>query len=223
MSIPFKAGLASIVTVLALVFLSNWLHRPFQSEKTEWNVQPVAFLPADLEDKTEQSLSMPQPLTLPNSTKNQDSLLVLPKSFEEVVDSPLPLSSTLPSLQPTLNEIPLPPIEGFARVRKSSLTQQLPDKVFGLDELDQPPRLLNRPRATFPEGLIRRGIAKGRVVLIVKIDKEGRAELEEIIESSDPELAQAAAAVVKQARFSSPLHKGKSVETRFRWPLVLQR
>lgn len=94
--------------------------------------------------------------------------------------------------------------------------------VFDFSDLDQPPQLLFIPSFEYPPELIRRRIDSGTVVLRIRIDTTGRAELEEVVSSTHEQLVPAAKRIVERARFSVTEIQGRPVEVRGEWPLTLQ-
>lgn len=144
---------------------------------------------------------------------------------------PPPKTPPLPQLDIEINS-PAPPIRATTsrNVRPSmmmaSFSNNQPQErrrmIFSLHDLDDQPRLLNRPRVTFPQALRNRGLKEGRVVLEVKINPNGQVEVLRIIESSEPEFGEVATDFAERARFSPPKKDGRAVAARFRWPIVLR-
>ncbi len=94
--------------------------------------------------------------------------------------------------------------------------------VFDFSDLDHPPQLLFIPPFDYPPVLIRRRIDSGTVVLRIRIDTSGRAELEAVVSSTHDQLVPVAEGIVRSARFSVTEINGRPVEVRGEWPLTLQ-
>jgi len=92
---------------------------------------------------------------------------------------------------------------------------------FGLDQLDQSPRLLTPIRVEFPDSLQKRGIRKAQAKLHIIINERGVVILKNITYIDYPELKGAISQAVQQARFTPPLKSGKVVNAEFIWPLQL--
>jgi len=99
------------------------------------------------------------------------------------------------------------------------------DSRVRVAELDQTPRLLNRPSVRFPSKLARTGVREGRVMLEVTINTSGKVSVDRVLNSSHPahsELAAAARSFASRARYSKPTKNGRPVQAVFHWPLVLK-
>lgn len=95
-------------------------------------------------------------------------------------------------------------------------------EVFTFADLPQAPQVLNTPRITYPQALIRRGIKEGKVIVLIEINEQGRARVLEMISSTHPKLEPVAKRIVKGARFTIPKVNGEVVKVRGKWPLHLQ-
>lgn len=95
-------------------------------------------------------------------------------------------------------------------------------KTFDLAELDNRPRLLNRPLYNFPDSLARRSIKKVIVEARVIIHETGRLTLVKIVKMPHPEIKHAAQKWVRQALFSAPKKDGIPVKGTFILPLELE-
>lgn len=93
---------------------------------------------------------------------------------------------------------------------------------FGLDELDDSPRLLTPLQIKFSPQMRQKGVRKVAVKLHVVIDQQGVVLLQAIKENPYPELASALRTMVRRARFTPPKRLGKRVRAEFIWPLVLK-
>lgn len=93
--------------------------------------------------------------------------------------------------------------------------------VFEFKDLRESPRILYVPTIRYPESLIRRRINQGEVVMLIEIDPEGRATVEQVISSTRPELESVAVDAIRRARFTIPKMDGRPVRVRGRLPLTL--
>lgn len=95
-------------------------------------------------------------------------------------------------------------------------------KTFDLSDLDDLPRLLNRPLYTYPASLERRGIKKSVVEIMVIVHETGRLTIEKFIKLDHPDLKPAAEKFIRQALFSAPKKDGVAVKGKFILPLELK-
>lgn len=165
-------------------------------------------------------LQPPPPLAPPlPENKIENEMLLLPElkpSLQKLTLHPLEISLA-PSAQEALS-IGIS-LEGLA-METDSIGEI--EEVFDFQDLSQSPSVVNLPRINYPRELIRRGIKKGQVVLIIQIDKTGKARLEQIISSTHSQLEPVAKDVVRQVRFTPPTINGTPVTVRGEWPLFLQ-
>jgi len=92
-------------------------------------------------------------------------------------------------------------------------------QAFGLNELDDVPRLLTSLKINFPKSLVRKGIRKITVELDVLIDENGKVVLRNIISNPYPEFEPIIQNLMQKARFTAPKKAGISVRAVFNWPL----
>lgn len=93
--------------------------------------------------------------------------------------------------------------------------------IFEFKDLRESPRILYVPTIRYPESLIRRRITEGEVVMLIEIDQEGRATVEQVVSSTRPELEAVAMDAIRRARFTIPKIDGRPVRVRGRLPLTL--
>jgi TonB family protein len=96
--------------------------------------------------------------------------------------------------------------------------------IFEFDELEERPRLINRPRLVFPRELERRGVREVRVIAQIVIDESGRTTVEKIISSSydHPSVERAARQTIAQARYTVPRRDGQPVKATRRFQLKME-
>ncbi len=88
-------------------------------------------------------------------------------------------------------------------------------------DLDQTPRPLPGSTLDFPRRL-KRNPAEGRVILLIKLDEQGRV-LEAQVESSNlPEFEEVVAAQVSRWSFSPPTRNGQPVRAQARLPIPIR-
>ena len=115
---------------------------------------------------------------------------------------------------------PRPATKPVAAVR--SAPRQPMRTTYSAGELDSQPRLINRPGATYPAGLLRNGIRQGRVVLEVSISTTGRCSVRRVISASHTEFSSMARSFASRARFTVPRKNGSPVTAIYHWPLILR-
>lgn len=92
-------------------------------------------------------------------------------------------------------------------------------QAFGLDELDDVPRLLTNLEIKYPSSLVRKGIRRIEVELDVLIDESGKVVLRRIVRNPHPEFESIIQKLMKKARFTAPKKNGVPVRAAFNWPL----
>lgn len=94
--------------------------------------------------------------------------------------------------------------------------------ILAASDLDTAPSLLPPyPAFDYPPELIREGIQKGQVILIIIIHESGDTEIESIESATHPELIRIALHIANRARFTPPRYNGEAVKARYRWPINL--
>lgn len=93
---------------------------------------------------------------------------------------------------------------------------------FGLDQLDQLPRLLTELKVRFPRDLIERGIVRFAAELSVVIDESGAVFLKRVVRNPHPEMDSEIQRVIRRARFTTPTKDGVPVRAAFVWPLLFE-
>ena len=82
--------------------------------------------------------------------------------------------------------------------------------------------MIASPRFDYPQSLIRRGIRKGTVDLLIRIDKKGNANVLQVLSSSHNELTRVAKRLVERSRFTTPKIDGVPVTVDGNLPLTLE-
>ena len=96
-------------------------------------------------------------------------------------------------------------------------------QAFGLDELDDIPRLLTRVKTVYPRVLVKQGILQTIVKLDVFIDETGKPSLVAIRSKHQKALSNTINELIKRARFTPPTKDGQPVSARFVWPVEFQK
>jgi outer membrane biosynthesis protein TonB len=95
------------------------------------------------------------------------------------------------------------------------------ERMFTFEDLEEPPRMINRPNFRFPPSLVRRGITSGRVNVEIDILPDGRAEFRRIVSLTHPELEGVARQILSRVRFTRPMVNGQPQQVRGVIPLNL--
>lgn len=88
-------------------------------------------------------------------------------------------------------------------------------EIFELGDVDSPPQPRTRIEFSYPAAAKRKGIT-GVVKIEYVVNREGRTENIQIIESPDRTLSDATADVIRRARFEPATKGGQSVKVRMR-------
>lgn len=101
------------------------------------------------------------------------------------------------------------------------VVQTLKD-FFTFEDLSQPPRYLTTPRLIYPKELIRRGILRGTVILLIEIDEKGKAKPLEVVSADYPQLIREAMNIVTKTPFTVPMVNGAPKKVTGEWKITLQ-
>lgn len=103
----------------------------------------------------------------------------------------------------------------------SSATALGTEDFVDFSALDEPPRPLPGSTFDFPRRLKRKAVS-GRVVLLIKLDEQGRV-IESTVESSNlPDFERIVASQVGKWRFSPPTRQGEPVRAQARFPVPIK-
>jgi protein TonB len=164
-------------------------------------------------------------------------LTYTPPEVEEIVEDlpppeeeepPPELEAEPPSLSLAQLDIALNPGTGGALVGDFSMPTIAStaaalgtEDFIDFSDLDQVPRPLPGSNLNFPRRLKRRAVS-GRVVLLIKLDEQGRV-LESSVESSSlPEFEKIVASQVAKWRFTPPTRQGEPVRAQARFPVPIK-
>ncbi|MEC5126316.1 TonB family protein [Verrucomicrobiales bacterium BCK34] len=196
--------LALIATVGLLMFLS--VIRLYKSEPTQTlslrtlNTMPPASLPAPPPPPVEQ----PPP----------------PPEMKELPKLNIELDSVAPPIKATLDR----DVELRLETTDFAPQQDQPQErmTFSSSELDSSPRLVSRPRVSFPAAQRKRGVTEGRVTLEVLINTSGKVNVRRVLDSSHNDFTAMARTFASNSRFTPPRKNGRAVNALFKWPLILR-
>jgi hypothetical protein len=164
-------------------------------------------------------LSPPPPPPPPEVPDEQDEMLDETVELEDVVEM-VPLEVLDIELNPNVAGALAVAVKAKQFKYKMDLVADM--KTFDLAELDDLPRLLNRPLYKYPPALSRRGIKKSMVEIMVIVHENGKLTIEDFMKLDYPELQSTAEKFIRQARFSAPKKDGQAVKGKFILPLELK-
>jgi protein TonB len=119
--------------------------------------------------------------------------------------------------QTDLSDLAPPKIENMSSPFLSHLNVDW--QAFGLNELDDVPRLLTNLKINYPNSLVLKGIRHIEVELDVLIDESGKVVLRRIVRNPHPEFESIIQKLMNKARFTAPKKNGVPVRAAFNWPL----
>lgn len=93
---------------------------------------------------------------------------------------------------------------------------------FTFEDLRSPPRPISVPSIEIPRPLLRAGFREGSVVLYIRIDRRGRVDVLDVIESSHRELEMPARRAAARSLFEIPTIDGEPTEVYGHWPLTIR-
>ncbi len=138
--------------------------------------------------------------------------------------APTPPDVPLSALPVHLSVTPDPNLLRTASVSQLGEGLDLGEEIrrYTFADLRGGPRVISVPPVSIPVRLARRGFARGRVVFSIRILPDGSVEVLDVIESSHPELIEAARRSASRARFEPPEIDGQRVPVEGNWPLVIE-
>ncbi|MBL4801617.1 MAG: energy transducer TonB [Emcibacter sp.] len=158
----------------------------------------------------------PPPPKRPDEPEDQQEEVVKLQDMTDVV----PLEALDIDLNPNVTDALAVAVKTKKFKIRTSLAADF--KTFDLGELDDLPRLINRPLYTYPASLSRRGIKNSVVEVMVIVHENGRLTIKKFTKLDYPELQSAAEKFIRQALFSAPKKDGKAVKGKFILPLELK-
>lgn len=165
------------------------------------------------------SVLAPPPPPPPSSSRPQPTHavnLAVSAAKGPVALAVMEIDVPLPSLtKPTVTDVK--PLVQTLQFDSQSLIASL--STFGLDELDELPRLLAPISVRLPQALRQQGVKFGQLKLHIIIHETGKVELVTVNHVQYSELHQVVDRIIKQARFSSPRREGQKVKAEFIWPV----
>lgn len=204
--------LVALSMVLLLIFMQQLRREPPLSQ-ARLMVREVSIA----------QLAPPPPPPQSQTQTNVDTApqLVLPQQASGTSVHVSPIETELPSvIEPNLDlgqQIEL--TMDFALAPSHTLDEIA---TFGLDQLDQAPRLLNRINARIPADIASQGVDELKLMLHVIIHETGKVELVGTPDLQYPQLTPVANKIVHQAHFTSPMRYGEKVKAEFYWPVRIK-
>lgn len=95
-------------------------------------------------------------------------------------------------------------------------------QIFQFSDLESVPTMISAPRFDYPQSLIRRGIKKGTVDMLIRIDEAGKATVLEVVSSPHEDLTRVAKNLIERTRFTIPQIDGRPVVVDGNLPLTLE-
>jgi protein TonB len=216
-------------TVLLFVFLATMRlldagRVPDQTLRPMETIKEVAAVPPPPPpENLEEPPPPPPPAMLPSLELQIESTApALAASLDPRVDLTMRPSDFELEVDPTPQvRPPRPPVSTSAPPVVTSRPPQV-KSTYDAGELDAKPRLVNRPSASYPTTMLRRGVREGKVLLEVSISTSGRLSVRRVISSSHPDFTKMARSFAARARFTVPKKNGRPVTAIYRWPLILK-
>jgi periplasmic protein TonB len=161
-----------------------------------------------------------------------------PRPLEEQVkpepdepDPPLP-ELDMPPPKPSLEQLELSLNPGLggdlsfdAQIHLTVSTESADElsKLFGFNELDEVPRLVQQGRPKMQQSAefqrLMRKAGEKQVVLEVALSPQGVVTVQRVQSATHEALIPAATQAAESSRFSPPMRNGQAVRARYTWPL----
>lgn len=158
----------------------------------------------------------PQPTREPIEPKREVRLPDFQESFQELNLRELELS-----LNPGIGDALAMGVGSVSLEQEVDILEQI-QQVFQFSDLESTPSMIASPRFDYPQSLIRRGIRKGTVELLIRIDKKGNASVLQVVSSPHDDLTRVARRLVGRSRFTIPKIDGLPVVVDGNLPLTLE-
>lgn len=203
-SVYMFAFLSSVGLLLCIVALLSFI------------LQPSSNLPKGLvlREINTPYIPPPPPKTMTQSAQASDIQLNVQGTGANVKPA---LLQSMPIVSFDMPDAPI--------LRSPEMTINVPEinwLGYGLNQLDQVPRLLSDATINIPPALKRQNVGPVNIKLEVSIDTSGSVSLIRIVFNPYPELRFEIEQMVKRARFTAPQKGGENVKARFIWPLEVQ-
>ncbi|MBC2603638.1 energy transducer TonB [Puniceicoccus vermicola] len=201
------ALVAGVLTFLLFLLLPLSRMLSPDSDEERWNVREIT--PAQVPPPPP-----PEPVESQQSSLASAAAPDLRPAPEQLSLKALPITL---SVNPDADLIASPAISSLAGGFNAG------DEIrrFTFADLDGGPRVLSVPPVSIPLRLARRGFGRGRVVFSIRILTDGSVEILDVLESTHPELIDAARRSASRARFEPPEINGQPVEVEGKWPLLI--
>lgn len=158
----------------------------------------------------------PQPTREPIEPEKEVRRPEFQESFQELNLRELELS-----LNPGIGDALAMGVGSVSLEQEVDILEQI-QQVFQFRDLESTPSMIASPRFDYPQSLIRRGIRKGTVELLIRIDKKGNASVLQVVSSPHDDLTRVARRLVGRSRFTIPKIDGLPVVVDGNLPLNLE-
>ena len=193
------------VVLFLLIPLTQMLQTPQKADVTLREMQMIAFAP---------------PKAPPAREQNDPEKEVEPPKLKESSQE-LDLSQLELSLNPGIGDALAMGVGSFRLESEVDILDQI-QQVFQFHDLESVPSMIASPRFDYPKSLIRRGIRKGTVELLIRIDVKGNAIVIRVVSSPHEDLTRVAKNLVERSRFTIPEIDGRPVMVDGNLPLTLK-
>ncbi|HAT59372.1 MAG TPA: hypothetical protein DCS60_01210 [Opitutae bacterium] len=199
-------GAFFLATVLFLIIpMTQMLDSPDRADITLHEMNLAELVPP-----------RPQLTRDPIEPEKEVKLPELQESFQELNLNELELS-----LNPGIGDALAMGVGSVSLEEQVDVLEQI-QQVFRFSDLESIPSMIASPRFDYPQSLIRQGIRKGTVDLLIRIDKKGNASVLQVVSSPHNELTRVAKRLVERSRFTTPKIDGVPVTVDGNLPLTLE-
>lgn len=243
MTPPPSDGSPRIRTIAAMAVASLAIHAGGFAWAARLPPRPVAR-PAPMVVELEAAPPPPAPAPPPPAVRTAPRRVAIARLPRPAEPPPPPPNETPPPAAPAARAVPRVGVSlsststsgGFAVGVGNTLHGRASEiaaepgavKPYAADRtaparLSAQPRLLERPEIPYPAEARRDGL-EGQVVLLLRIDAEGRVAAARLLSAPGSALGEAARSAARRFRFTPPLLDGEAVETeiRFTYTFVLE-
>jgi len=213
-------GLAILLT-LGLLALMGLDRVSYDEKPMDLIVRDVKVVPPPPPPRMKpQSLQNVAPVKLSGLKVSKTPSQVVLKAPPQAVLKTLPLELNLQMELPTDSSL----VELDFQADRGEFVGETLSMAVEFDELDQPPRMIHSGgfSFSFPGDLLRRGVDKGLVIVLIEIDTTGKARVISIESASHPQLIPIAKQLVAHALYSPLQVGGKTVTARGTWPVHIK-
>lgn len=167
------------------------------------------------------TLAPPPPMVIPPAPEQvQQNEPEPPPEFERQLQN-LSLNQLELNLNPGISDALKIGLAGGGFVTEVDAVSDI-QKLFTFADLQEAPRIINRPNFVYPNELARRGVRQGKVIVKIEINEKGRARILKVVSTTHPGLVGPAKEIIRQARFTPPKVDGVAQKVIGEWPINLK-